>query len=144
MTDGKERIKQEILKVKDTIRIKVRFNDTDAMGVVHFINYLIYFDDGFISFMKNIENPVESRVKEGIVFPVKKVNAVYEDSAVFGDFVIVETSVKEIGTTSITFKHDIYKEANKKLLAEIECVRLVMELKTKKLMNVLDFFVKYV
>lgn len=144
MTDVKERIKQEILKVKDTIRIKVRFNDTDAMGVVHFINYLIYFDDGFISFMKNIENPVESRVKEGIVFPVKKVNAIYEDSAVFGDFVIVETSVKEIGNTSITFTHDIYKESNNKILAKIECVRLVMELKTKKLLNVLEFFVKYV
>ena len=73
MTDIKEDIKEKILKARDLIRIKVRFNDTDAMGIVHFINYLIYFDDGFVNFMRNVENPVESAVQSGIAFPVGKI-----------------------------------------------------------------------
>ncbi len=144
MTDIKEDIKEKILNARDSIRIKVRFNDTDAMGVVHFINYLIYFDDGFVNFMRNVENPVESAVQSGIAFPVKKINIVYENSAMFGDYLVVETSVKEIGKTSITFVHDIFKESDKLLLAKIECVRLIMDLETKKLLNILDFFVDYV
>jgi len=139
-----EGIKKRILNVKDTIRVKVRFNDTDAMGAVHFKNYLVYFDDGFVAFMNAIENPVESAVKSGIVFPVKKIDITYEDSAKFGDYIIVETRIKEIGEKSITFLHNIFRDSDNALLANVECVRLVMELKTKELLNVAQFFVKFV
>jgi acyl-CoA thioester hydrolase len=138
-----EGIKKRILKAKDTIKIKVRFNDTDAMGVVHFKNYLVYFDDGFVAFMRAIENPVESAVKSGIVFPVKKVDITYEESAIFGDYIIVETSIKELGEKSITFLHKIFRESDNASLANVECVRLVMDLNTKELLNVAKFFTEF-
>ena len=139
-----EAFKERILHVKDTVRIKVRFNDTDAMGVVHFKNYLVYFDDGFVNFMRAIENPVEPAVKSGIVFPVKKIDIVYEDSAKFGDYVIVETSIKEFGKKSITFQHKIFRESDNTLLADVECVRLVMELNSQKLLDITKFFLEFV
>ena len=66
----------KVLKTKDKTRVKVRFNDTDAMGIVHFKNYLVYFDDGFVSFMNNLLAPkrIEDTVHEGFVFGVKKVD----------------------------------------------------------------------
>ena len=133
-----------ILKVKDKVRIKVRFNDTDAMGVVHFKNYLVYFDDGFVNFMRAVENPVEPAVKSGIVFPVKKIDIVYEDSAKFGDYIIVETSIKELGERSMTFHHEIFRESDKTLLADVECVRLVMDLNSQKLLEITKFFLEFV
>ncbi|MFX1394246.1 MAG: acyl-CoA thioesterase [Promethearchaeota archaeon] len=139
-----EAIKKRILKAKDTIKIKVRFDDTDAMGAVHFKNYLVYFDDGFVAFMRAIENPVESAVKSGIVFPVKKVHITYEESASFGDYIIVETSIKELEEKSITFVHKISRESDNALLANVECVRLVMDLNTKELLNVAKFFAEFV
>ena len=134
MSRMEEKIIQTILSAEDSIRIKVRFNDTDAMGVVHFKNYLVYFDDGFVSFMNNIQNPlaVENAVKKGIVFPVKKIDITYENSAEFGDYVIVITKIKNLGDKSITFLHDIYRESDDALLAKVECIRLVMELETKE------------
>ena len=139
-----EAFKERILHVKDTVRIKVRFNDTDAMGVVHFKNYLVYFDDGFVNFMRAIENPVEPAVKSGIVFPVKKIDITYENSAKFGDYVIVETSIKEFGKKSITFQHKIFRESDNTLLADVECVRLVMELNSQKLLDITKFFLEFV
>ena len=141
-----EKIIQTILSAEDSIRIKVRFNDTDAMGIVHFKNYLVYFDDGFVSFMNNIQNPlaVENAVKKGIVFPVKKIDITYENSAEFGDHVIVKTKIKNLGDKSITFLHDIYRESDDSLLAKVECIRLVMELETKELLNVKKFFAEFV
>jgi acyl-CoA thioester hydrolase len=137
---------KELLSAEDSIKIKVRFNDMDAMGIVHFKNYLVYFDDGFVSFMNNIENPVavESAVKRGIVFPVKKINIEYEESARFGDHIIVKTKLKEIGDKSMTFIHNLFRETDNLLLAKVECVRLVMELSTKKLLNVKEFFADFV
>ena len=95
MMNMEEGIKKRILSVKDTVKIKVRVDDTDLMSVVHFKNYLSFFDMGFVEFMSAIENPVESAVQSGIVFPVKKLEIAYEESAKFGDHIIVETKIKE-------------------------------------------------
>ena len=136
---------EKLVKVKDRTRIKVRFNDTDAMCIVHFKNYLVYFDDGFVSFMNNILYPkrIEETVREGTAFGVKKLDITYEGSAKFGDYIIVDTQIKKIGTSSITFQHEIFREVDMVLIAKVECVRLAMELKTNKLLNVINFFTSY-
>ncbi|MHA1241413.1 MAG: acyl-CoA thioesterase [Promethearchaeota archaeon] len=136
---------EKLVEVKDRTRIKVRFNDTDAMGIVHFKNYLVYFDDGFVSFMNNILYPkrIEETVREGTAFGVKKLDITYEGSAKFGDYIIVDTQIKKIGTSSITFQHEIFREVDMALIAKVECVRLAMELKTNKLLNVINFFTSY-
>jgi YbgC/YbaW family acyl-CoA thioester hydrolase len=141
-----EGLLKELLNVEDSIEIKVRFNDIDALGTVHFKKYLEYFDDGFVSFMNNIQDPlaVENALKSGIGFPVKKIDIKYETPAEFGDHVIVTTRIKSIGETSISFLHKMYRESDNALLAEVECVRLVMELDSKNLKNVQRFFNKLV
>ena len=132
----------KLLNTTDTTRVKVRFNDTDSMGVVHFKNYMVYFDDGFVSFMNSIKNKrnIEEMIHEGLACGVKHVDITYEGSAIFGDYVIVKTKIKDIGNTSITFIHELSKESDNTLLAKVEAVRFVLNLKNNKLMNILDFF----
>jgi YbgC/YbaW family acyl-CoA thioester hydrolase len=143
MEDG---LLKELLNAEDSLEIIVRFNDIDARGTVHFKEYLDYFEDGFVSFMNNIQDPlaVENALKSGIVFPVKKLDIEYESSAEFGDHIIVKTRIKRIGNDSISFFHDMYRESDNVLLAKVECVRLVMESESKKLVNVKQFFSEFV
>ena len=131
-----------LLDNKDITKVKVRFNDTDAMGVVHFKNYMVYFDDGFVSFMNSIngKKPVEQLIHEGIAMGVKHVDITYEGSAKFGDYVIVETNIEKVGEKSVTFYHKILRESDREILAVVKAVRFVMDLKTKTLLPVLDFF----
>lgn len=138
-------IKKKLLELKDRIRVKVRFNDTDAMGIVHFKNYLVYFDDGFVSFMNKVLAPkrIEETVAEGTAFGVKKIDIIYEGSARFGDYIIVETQINDIGNSSLTFQHNLYREADNKLIAKVECVRLAMEIRSNKLVSVNEFLNKY-
>ena len=137
-------MKARLLNHEDQCKIKVRFNDTDMMGIVHFKNYMVYFDDGFVSFMNSLlyPNRIEDTVHKGTAFGVKKVEITYQGSAKFGDYVIVETKIKKIGTSSIIFQHEIFRESDKTLIASVECVRLAMELNTNRLLNVADFFTK--
>ena len=139
MEDG---LLKELLNVEDSVEIKVRFNDINAMGVVHFKEYMDYFEDGFVSFMSNIQDPlaVENTLKSGIVFPVKKLAIEYEASAEFGDHIIVKTRIQHIGDDSISFLHNIYRESDNVLLAKVECVRGVMDLETQMPVNVKKFF----
>ncbi|MFW9949050.1 MAG: acyl-CoA thioesterase [Candidatus Thorarchaeota archaeon] len=140
-----DKVRQKLLDFRDSTRVKVRFNDTDAMGIVHFKNYLVYFDDGFVSFMNSLLAPkrIEETVQEGVAFGVKKIEIVYEGSVQFGDYVIVESQIKTIGKSSLTFQHSLYRETNNSLIAKVECVRLAMEVKSNKLVSVDEFFKKY-
>jgi YbgC/YbaW family acyl-CoA thioester hydrolase len=115
------------------------------MGVVHFKNYMVYFDDGFVSFMNSIKNKrnIEEMIHEGLACGVKHVDITYEGSAKFGDYILVKTGIKNIGNKSIKFIHEIYKESDNSLLAKVEAVRFVLNLKTNELMNILDFFEYY-
>jgi len=141
MTAIKKELKEKLLNLKDRTKVKVRFNDTDAMGVVHFKNYMVYFDDGFVSFMNSIKNEqrIEDMIHDGLACGVKHVDITYEGSAKFGDYIIVETIIKKLGNKSITFLHKLFKESDKTLLAIVECVRFVLDLKTNELLNILEF-----
>jgi len=141
MMERKDSLRQKLLSATDITRVKVRFNDTDTMGVVHFKNYMVYFDDGFVSFMNSIKNKrnIEEMIHEGLACGVKHVDITYEGSAKFGDYVIVKTRIKDIGNKSITFIHELSKESDNTLLAKVEAVRFVLNLKTNKLMSIMDF-----
>ena len=143
MSELEQKVKQKLLDTRDSTTLKVRVDDTDLMQVVHFKNYLMYFDQGFVSFMDGIVQGVSKCVEEGIVFPVKRIEIIYENSAKFGDTVLIETRVKDIGKKSITFLHDLYRESDKALLAKVESVRLAMDWNTKQLLNVVEFFANY-
>ncbi|MFX1278429.1 MAG: acyl-CoA thioesterase [Promethearchaeota archaeon] len=142
MSDVKSSLREKLLNAQDITKVKVRFNDTDSMGVVHFKNYMVYFDDGFVSFMNSNRNKryIEEMIHEGLACGVKHVDITYEGSAKFGDYVIVKTTIKNIGNTSFTFNHELFKESDNSLLASVEAVRFVLNLKTNKLMNIMEFF----
>ncbi|TXT55015.1 MAG: hypothetical protein BAJALOKI2v1_710011 [Promethearchaeota archaeon] len=137
-----DKLKNKLLAHQNRTKIKVRFNDTDAMGIVHFMNYMMYFDDGFVSFMNSLKSKkrVEDLIYENIALGVKNVNITYEGMAKFGDYLLIDSEIKEIGNKSITFFHQIYKESDNEKLAEVKAVRFAMDLSSNKLINILDFF----
>lgn len=142
MPDHLQELRDRILSYQDTTRVKIRFNDTDAMGIVHFKNYMVYFDDGFVSFMNSLGGniPVEQLIYEGIGLGVKHIDITYENTARFGDYIIVKTKIEAIGKKSFTFIHELFRESDGKCVAIVKATRFVMDIKIEKLRNVMSFF----
>jgi acyl-CoA thioester hydrolase len=132
----------KLLGIEDFKEIEVRVDDTDLMQVVHSNKYLNYFDDGFISFVQKLNKNCGELHKEGIVFPVRKVEIEYLRSATFGDKILIHTRVIKVGNTSITLGMDCYKNNKSKdtLLVKGIIVRLIMDMNTNKLIKITDFF----
>ena len=132
----------KLLGIEDFKEIEVRVDDTDLMQVVHSNKYLNYFDDGFISFVQKLNKNCGELHKEGIVFPVRKVEIEYLRSATFGDKILIHTRVIKVGNTSITLGMDCYKNNKSKdtLLVKGIIVRLIMDMNTDKLIKITDFF----
>ena len=139
-----DKIISKLMEVEDFHELAVRVDDTDLMQVVHANKYLNYFDDGFISFTSKLGSKFDcGRLhKQGIVFPVRKIEIEYLSSATFGDRILVHSRVVNVGTTSMTLAMDCYKNIKSKnnLLVKAIIVRLIMDMKTTKLIKITDFF----
>ena len=62
------------------IRDRVRFVETDAMGVVHHANYLRWFEMGRVAYLKEADVYLNPLMEDGIVFPITDVSCKYRAS----------------------------------------------------------------
>jgi len=135
-----KQIKEKLRGIEDYIEVAVRAEDVDFMSIVHFNEYLNYFDFGFVSITSKLNFNVFESVKRGIVFPVKKVEIEYTNSAIFGDIIKVHSRLLKIGNNSMTFNHECYRKSDNVLLTKGVMVRLIMDMNTNKLIKISDFF----
>lgn len=142
INENDKEVIDKLLGIEDFKQIEVRVDDTDLMQVVHSDKYLNYFDDGFISFVQKLNKDCGALHKEGIVFPVRKVEIEYLSSATFGDKILIHTRVVKVGNTSITLAMDCYKNNKSKetLLVKGIIVRLIMDMNKNELIKITDFF----
>ncbi|MHA1273738.1 MAG: acyl-CoA thioesterase [Promethearchaeota archaeon] len=140
--DREKKIVEKLLDIEDFHELAVRVDDTDLMQVVHANKYLNYFDEAFISFTSKLNKDCGALYKQGIVFPVRKIEIEYIRSATFGDNILIHTRVLKVGNTSITLAMDCYKntKSSDTLLVKGIVVRLIMDMNTGKLIKITDFF----
>ena len=140
--DKEKKIVEKLLDIEDFHKLAVRVDDTDLMQVVHANKYLNYFDEAFISFTSKLNKDCGALYKQGIVFPVRKIEIEYIRSATFGDNILIHTRVLKVGNTSITLAMDCYKntKSSDTLLVKGIVVRLIMDMNTGKLIKITDFF----
>lgn len=97
--------------------IRVRYQETDQMGVVYHANYLVWFEVGRTSLIRNLGYSYTELEAKGLLLPVVDVGAQFRRSAKYDDVVLVETSIKEVGPSKIIFQYQIYRKADRQLLA---------------------------
>lgn len=141
-SEKETKIIEKLMGIEDFHELAVRVDDTDLMQVVHSNKYVNYFDEGFISFTSKLNKDCGELHKQGIVFPVRKIEIEYMRSATFGDNILIHTRVIKVGNTSLTLAMDCYKNNKSKdtLLVKGTIVRLIMDMKTNKLIKIIDFF----
>lgn len=96
---------------------KVRFVETDAMGVVHHSNYFRWFEMGRVEFLRQAGISLNELIAEGILFPITNVECKYRASAKFDDHILIETLPAELTAVKMIFNYKIMREADGLLLA---------------------------
>jgi acyl-CoA thioester hydrolase len=86
-----------------TVRLRVRFCDTDLMGIVHHANYLEYFEAGRVEWLRRRGVTYASWAARGMHLPVVEANVRYRAPARFDDVVEVETRLTQLRSLSLRF-----------------------------------------
>ena len=85
--------------------LKVRFYETDLMGVVHHANYLRWFEMGRVEYLRQAGIDLNEMMGEGFMVPIVDVNCRYRQSARFDDEVIIETVLEKLSKVKLSFSY---------------------------------------
>jgi len=100
-----------------TVREKVRFVETDMMGVAHHSNHFRWFEMGRVEYLRQAGISLIDLMNEGIVFPITHVECQYRASAKFDDYILIETTMTEVSPVKMVFTYKIIREIDGVLLA---------------------------
>ena len=87
---------------------RVRFADTDKMGVVYHSNYLIYLHEARDDFFKQLYLSAEELERLDVIFPTHALDIVYNRSLYYGDNAIVVTELASLSPIRLIFHHKIF------------------------------------
>lgn len=88
-----------------THQVRVRFAETDAMGVVHHGRYLPYLESARVEYLRHVGHPYTKVREQGIDFSVIEVQLRYRAPLRFDDLVDVHVRIGQMGRASFLMQY---------------------------------------
>lgn len=104
---------KEIQALSVSKEVRVRFNETDALGIVWHGNYLTYFEDGREAFGRHYGISYLDAIDNGYVTPIVSSKCSHKLTVKYGDVLRVETTYVDTLAAKIIFRFKIFNQANK-------------------------------
>lgn len=104
--------------VTGEIQIRVRYAETDQMGLLHHANYLIYFEQGRTELLRTQGFAYRDIEAQGFFLVLTKIQVRYRRPAHYDDLLTLRTTV--VRTTMVKIEHKYELMRNGELLAEAE------------------------
>lgn len=105
----------ENLKTSE-IKLRVRYGETDQMGIVYYGNYAQYFEVGRTEWLRNFGVTYKQMEADGFLLPVVTLNVRYKKPAYYDDLITVVITLVKIPSVTIEFSYNILNEKNELLV----------------------------
>jgi acyl-CoA thioester hydrolase len=113
-------------------RVRVRYAETDQMGVVYHSNYLIWFEVGRVEFIRQLGLNYKQMEEEGCGIAVVDVHVRYKAPARYDDELVIETRLLAARGAVVKFGYRILRIGDGLLLCEGETMHVVVGMDMKK------------
>ena len=120
---------------------RIRYAETDQMGVVYHGNYAQFFEMGRIDWLRALGISYKSMEKNNVMLPVVSLECNFKKSAEFDDVLTVKTSLKKIPTVKIEFEYEITNQKNE-LLTTGNTTLAFINMTTKKPMRCPEYILE--
>jgi acyl-CoA thioester hydrolase len=97
-------------------RFRVRYHETDAMGIVHHSAYITWFEEARSAFTRAVGYPYSRMEADGVLLAVAEVTARYHLPARYDEEVIVSACLAEFPSRGMTFTYEVRRATDGALL----------------------------
>jgi acyl-CoA thioester hydrolase len=105
------------MKTTAETRIRVRYAETDQMGVVYYANYLVWMEVARVELCKVCGFNYREMEEDGILLVVAEANCRYASPARFDDEVVIKSWVEQAGSRMATFRYEMCGSADGRKIA---------------------------
>src|SRR3954467_6686086 len=96
--------------------IRVRYAETDRMGLLHHANYLVYFEQARIDLLRQLGGSYRELEDQGYLLVLVKVEVKYKAPAYFDDTLTIRTTVTRTSPVRLEHKNEVFRDG--KLIGE--------------------------
>jgi acyl-CoA thioester hydrolase len=111
-------------------QVRVRFADTDAMGVVYYGTYLSFFEAGRVEAMRQVGFVYAALVEQGLHSPVVEAFVRYLAPARFDDLLLVSAHIADVRPASFRFAYTIQRASDQVQVASGHTVHACVDAHT--------------
>jgi acyl-CoA thioester hydrolase len=113
--------------------VRVRYAETDKMGVVYHSNFIVWFEIGRVELLRKMGFRYRDMEREDDChIAVVDVRCRYKSPAYYDDELVIRTSVKHMRGSVILFHYEVVRTSDNLLLAEGETAHIVVNSKFEK------------
>ena len=113
-------------------RLRVRYAETDQMGVVYHSNHLIWFEVGRVELMRQMGFSYRDMERDdGCFIAVAEVKCRYRAPIYYDDEVVIRTRLKTVRESVLVFSYELFRADSSALVAEGETTHIVTDAKMK-------------
>jgi acyl-CoA thioester hydrolase len=114
------------------VRLRVRYAETDQMGVVYHANYFVWFEVGRVELLRQLGFSYrDMEQNDGCFIAVVDARCRYKAPARYDDEVVVRTHLKNVRESLVHFGYELLRPADDVLLAEGETTHIVTDSEMK-------------
>ncbi|GIM28800.1 thioesterase [Clostridium polyendosporum] len=99
-------------------KLKVRYVETDQMGIVHHSNYYAWFEVGRTEFIKESGISYKEMEAHNVLMPLVESRCKYIIGANYEDIVIIKTWIEELNGAKAVFSYEVIREEDNAQLAK--------------------------
>src|SRR5690606_13184511 len=129
------------MKKSSKTKIRIRYGETDQMGVVYHGNYPQYLEIGRIEWLRDMGISYKTMEESGVMLPVISISIKYIKSATYDDVIEVITKLKKEPVVKIEFDYEINNE-KKELIAIANTVLDFIDKKNQKTIKCPDYILE--
>jgi len=126
ITERKMKHNDSPARVYET-HLRVRYAETDQMGVVYHSNYIVWFEVGRVEMLRQLGFTYRDMEKQdGTHIAVVDARCRFKSPALYDDLVVIRTRLMDVRKSLLHFGYEIVRESDNVLLAEGETVHIVV------------------
>jgi acyl-CoA thioester hydrolase len=98
-----------------TTELRVRYSETDQMGIVYHAHYLVWFEIGRTEWCRAAGLPYADMERSGLFIPVTRVECTFRRRSSYDDPIRVATRMAQLGGRGCAFAYDVLNPAGDRL-----------------------------
>ena len=117
-----------VSKISGETKLRVRYAETDRMGIVYHSNFVIWFEVGRVELLRQLGFEYSRmEAQDNCHIPVVDLRVRYKAPAQYDDEIVIRTELKNARSSLLHFSYEVFRERDRMLLATGETMHIIVD-----------------